>query len=146
MHAQQLPRQRIGAARHAHDHGGTTGAAVGAGVGQEVPLALETHTKRRRDHRLAHDRQVVHRVVKTQRVTHDQQHTAHLHVVQRILQVVGGETLQHGGGGQGAAVDFDHRHINVTGRVPALAPDGFAVHIQPDRQRAGAGEVDRIGV
>ena len=62
----------------AHDDRRATGAPVRARIGQEVALALETQAERRRDHRVAHDRHVVQRVVKAERKAHHQQRRADL--------------------------------------------------------------------
>jgi len=48
VHAEQQPGQVAAAAflvGQTHDHRGAAGAAVGAGIGQEIAFALEAHAE-----------------------------------------------------------------------------------------------------
>ena len=88
VHAEQLPGQlRVAVRAVAHHHRRAAGAAVRARIGEEVALALEAQAEGRRDHRLAHHRQVVQRVVEAERKADDQQRAADLDLLQRALQV-----------------------------------------------------------
>ena len=84
MYAEQQPRQ-VAVARicagAAHHHRRPAGAAVGAGVGEEVTLALKAQSEGRGDRRLAHHRHVVQGVVKAEREAHDQQRAADLDLI-----------------------------------------------------------------
>jgi hypothetical protein len=86
--------------RHADDHRRSTAAAVRARIGQEVALALEPQSERRRDDGLADDRDAMQLVVESQRETQNQHRRADLHRVLRRDQVLRREALQHRGVGQ----------------------------------------------
>lgn len=78
VHAEQFPRQvaELGSTfGNPHDHGRTTRATVRAGISKKKTLALETQAERRCDHRLANDRHMMQRVVKSKREPDDQQRT-----------------------------------------------------------------------
>ncbi len=83
--AEQHPRQVAAAPRsgcgNAHHDRRAAGAAVRARIGEEVALALEAQAERRGDHRVAHHRHVVQRVVKAERKAHHQQRGADLDLV-----------------------------------------------------------------
>ena len=98
--------------RVAHHHRRAAGAAVGARIGQKEALALEAHAERRGDHRLAHHRQVVQRVVKAERKADDQQRRADLDLSSSGCRWCGVNARSSADSGS-AAVELDHRHVDL---------------------------------
>jgi hypothetical protein len=47
---------------------------------------------------------------------------------------------------QGRPLDLDHRHVDFSGSVEALAPEAFAVAVQRNGKPGGSGHVVRIDV
>jgi hypothetical protein len=47
---------------------------------------------------------------------------------------------------QGAAVDLDHRHVDVPSRVQALPPEAFSPVVQRNRETRRLGQVVRVDV
>jgi len=74
------------------------------------------------------------RIEEPQRESYDQQRRAHLDILQRSLQVLRGEGPQEQRIGQGAALEFDDRDVDLACRVGALPPYGAAVPVQQDRK------------
>ena len=58
------------------DHRRSANAAMGAGIGQKIPQALEAQPERGGQGRLAHDRPVMQGVVKSKRIADHRQRRA----------------------------------------------------------------------
>jgi len=77
-----------------------------------------------------HDRQMVQGIVEAKGETHDLKHGAHLNPLVGALQVARCKAGVVCRLGQRRPVDLDHRHINFSGFIDALAPDAFAIAVQ----------------
>ena len=147
MHTQQNPGQIAAAAGFAgrtHHHRRTTGAAVCARIGQKVSLALKTQAEHRRHCGQSRHRHVVPGVVKAERKTHNHQRRTHLHTLQPTEQVGRCEGAVHGSGGQGGALDLDHRHVDLARHVLTLTPQALAIAVQGNRELERLRHVARV--
>jgi hypothetical protein len=145
MHAQQTPGQRLLVAIP-HQDRRAAGAAMRARIGQEIALTLEAHAERRRDGALAHDGQVMQRVVEAQREANYTQRTADADLIQRALQMGRRERIEDAGVGQITSVQFEHRDVDVSPRVGRLTPYRAGVSIQRHGVSRGPREIVAIDV
>ncbi len=64
----------------------------------------------------------------------------------RAVQVLGREGSVYGRVGQRRAFDFNHRHVDLSASVEALAPDALAVAVQRNRESGRFGQFFRVRV
>ena len=80
-------------------------------------------------------------VVKAERKADDEQRRANLDVLERLQEVGGIERAVNRRLWQNGAVNLDGGDVDLSGEVPAPAPDGLAIAIKQDRKTAGLGHV-----
>ena len=88
---------------------------MGARIGQEISLALETKPERRCDDCVAHNRHVMQGVVEAQRESNDQKGGACLDCVGRAVQMIGAKGTIDRRFGQCTALDLETIRV-VPGR------------------------------
>ena len=119
---------------------------MSACIGEEIALTLEAQSERRRDHGVPHHGHMVQRVVEAEGKTDHEQRSADRNLIERIVHVCGREGTVHGRLRKRTALDLDHCDIDLSAGIDPLAPDGFAVAIQRDREPGGARHVVRVDV
>src|SRR4051794_31195356 len=83
-------------------------------------------------------------VVEAEREARDEQRRADADLLELGRQLGGCERAQLAGWRQSAAVELDHRDVDLAAAVAPLAPEALALRIQRHREAGGAGEVDGI--
>ena len=76
------------------NHRSAARAAVHPRISQEIALSLKAEAERRGDDRLSYHRQMMPRVVKTQRKTDDQHSRSDFYLIQLLDQMIGRKRLK----------------------------------------------------
>ena len=149
MDSEQHPRQAPTAGfrrRHARHHRRAAGAAVKMRVGQKISLTLKPDSKRRGDHRLPDDRQMVHGVVKAQGKSDDQHPRSHFDLIELLHQVRRRERVQRDCLWQAWAFKLHGDDIDHPARVDAFAPERLVLAIKRDHKLRSDRDIFGINV
>src|SRR3977135_1686604 len=98
-----------------------------ARIRQEISLALEAQAERGGDDRLSSHRQVMQRIVESQRKTDDEDRRTHLDLVEVPDQMIGRKRLQRKCRWERRAVKLHDRDIDFACRIDAFTPYRFPV-------------------
>jgi len=131
MDAKQLPGKmpfRRTAVPH-HD-GCAAGSPMCPSVREEKALPLKPHTERGSHCRKADHRQVMNRVMESQRKACNKQVSADLHLLQAVLKVLRGETVKDGVLRQDRSVDFNDGHVHIAKAIRCGMPGAESVGIE----------------
>src|SRR4030095_8631349 len=110
----------------AHPTGGAGAPRVSSRVCNEVAVALKSQSEGRGDDSMPDHRQMVQRVVKSQREAHDERPGADFNMIQTLRQVGNGEELKERRGSHCRTIQFDRSDIALAAGIAALMPDALA--------------------